>query len=73
MWFFQIIMFDFYGVLEKSMNHKLKVPEIFPILGLCNQIGNNVDFMVILAIKFFYRFIYHVATNQFEVELHFVS
>lgn len=43
MWFFQIIMFDFYGVLEKSMNHKLKVPEISPILGLCNQIGNNVD------------------------------
>lgn len=41
--FFQIIMFDFYGVLEKSMNHKLKVPEISPILGLCNQIGNNVD------------------------------
>ena len=26
--------------------------------------------MVILAIKFFYRFIYHVATYQFEVELH---
>ena len=41
--FSQEMMLDFYGVLEKSMNHMLKVPEISPMIGLCNQIRNNVD------------------------------
>ena len=41
--FSQDMMLDFYGVLEKSMSHMLKVPEISPMIGLCNQMRNNVD------------------------------